>query len=192
MLALIAIADVSNAHCYCAFAGLVPPHSLKLGQSHLHYVRKLQRRRAATQKGDTRRACLRHHVSDYKKNQLTAPLTEPTLHGRRHQPSRHHDNQPSSYHQPPLASGHLLLPAMLAPPTPTSKKKEEVVGQHKQEDRREGLPEQKRWRPWICGGLGAPQHQGHQGCSIWRGEGEKGAGSVDLTRVAAARKGSSL
>jgi hypothetical protein len=33
---------------------------------------------------------------------------------------------------------------MLASPTPTSKKKEEAAGQHKQEDRREGLPEQKR------------------------------------------------
>jgi hypothetical protein len=29
------IADVSNAHYHCAFTGLVPPHSPKLGVSYL-------------------------------------------------------------------------------------------------------------------------------------------------------------
>jgi hypothetical protein len=165
MLALIGIANLSNAHCYCAFTGLVPPCSLKLGLSHLHYVRKIERRHATTQKGDVRRARLRHHVSNYKKKLAHNAVDDTGCH---RQPSRHHGQQPSSCRQPPLSSGHLLLLAMLASPTPTSKKKEEDVGRHKQEDGREGLPEQKRWRPWICGG---PQCQGHQGCSIWRGGG---------------------
>jgi hypothetical protein len=63
-----------------------------------HYVRNLQRRCTATQKGDMWQARLRHYISNYivigdehegvsqiwlpdnKKNQVTALLTVPTLH----------------------------------------------------------------------------------------------------------------